>query len=162
MGLSEPLVATPTTDKVHLSVAHAIEMQMGCSIVGAEAAGKTETIKDLAKLFALFSLITNCNRFEFRSVHTILNGLMQCGGWGCFAAFDRIDADVMNSISFLLRSLQAKLKANKPQITVRGARLGFSVFIRPRVVIIFGSIKIGRSLTAASSRWIETLRFSLR
>lgn len=107
LGLHERLVITPRTDKVYLAIAHALSMQMDCILFGRETSGKSEMVKDLAKICALFSVINNCYKFtDFKSIYTILIGLIQCGGWCCLTNFCNMNDSVINAISLQIHTLK--------------------------------------------------------
>lgn len=119
MGLNGRLVITPGTEKVHFAIAHAINMQMGCMLNGRENSGKTETIKDLAKICAIFSVIRNCTEFmDFKTVYTIFIGLVQCGGWGILTNFNNMRNSVMNAISMPIHALNMALITKRPTFQV--------------------------------------------
>lgn len=106
-GLKDRLVITPLTSKIHLSITQALQMRMNCCMIGTESAGKAETIKDLAKIIALFCLVTNCTICtDFKSIFTVLCGLIQCGAWGCFSNFNRLNISIISMLSTQLYALK--------------------------------------------------------
>lgn len=118
-GLNGRLVVTPLTNKIHLAVTHALTMQMGCAISGPRTSGKTETIRDLAKILAVFSLVSNCTELtDYHNVETILSGVMQCGGWSCLTNFNNMNAATIDVISMLLHTLRASMHLTKSQFSV--------------------------------------------
>lgn len=119
MGLNGKLVITPGTEKVHFAIAHAINMQMGCMLNGQENVGKKETIKDLAKICAIFSVIRNCTEFmDFKTLHTIFIGIVECGGWGILTNFNNMRNSVMNAISMPIHALNMALITKRPTFQV--------------------------------------------
>lgn len=119
VGLNGRLVSTPGTERVHFATARAINMQMGCMLNGRENCGKTETIKDLAKICAIFSVIRNCTLLmDFKTIYTILIGLVQCGGWGILTNFNNMRNSVMNAISMPIHALNMALITKRPTFQV--------------------------------------------
>lgn len=120
MGLNGRLVITPLTDRIHVTLTHALSMKMGCSVIGPATTGKTETIKDLAKILALFCVVTNCtSEMDLCSIGTIITGLSQCGAWGCFSNFHRIQSSALSVVSTLLYQLKTALVQKQTKFYVR-------------------------------------------
>lgn len=119
LGLTERLVCTQTTERTHLSIAHALNMQMGCVLNGL---AKTETIKDLAKTCALFSIICYCNKFtDLTGIHMRINGAIRCNGWICLSNFNHLDIEIMNAISVRIHSLMTAWHMRQTKFIVTNA-----------------------------------------
>lgn len=122
MGLNGRLVITPLTDRIYLTITQALSMYMGAAPSGPAGTGKTETTKDLAKAMALLCLVTNCGEgMDFYAIGTILAGLVQCGAWGCFDEFNRIDISVLSVISTQLQTIRNALMSGVERFMFEGA-----------------------------------------
>lgn len=119
MGLNGRLAITPLTDRIHMTLTHALGMKMGGSVIGPKTTGKTNTVKDLAKLLALLCIVTNCTAdMNVSTCTAILSGLSQCGAWGCFTNFQRVSNSIHSVISMQLHGLRTALLNKQKQFTV--------------------------------------------
>lgn len=124
MGLNGRLVITPLTDRIYLTITQALIMHLGGAPAGPAGTGKTETTKDLAKAMALLCIVTNCGEgMDFKAIGTTLAGLAQCGAWGCFDEFNRIDISVLSVISTQLQTIRSALMLKLERFTFEGAEI---------------------------------------
>ena len=89
-------------------------------VAGPADTGKTETVKDLAKALGLLCVVMNCsNVMDCKALGKILCGLCQCGAWGCFDEFNRLDASILSVLSTQLQAIRSALLHRSKRYNVR-------------------------------------------
>lgn len=111
-GNATKLVHTPLIDKCYLTLTQAMSMGLGGNPYGPAGTGKTESVKALGNLFGRQVLIFNCDEgIDIHSMSRIFMGLVQCGAWGCFDEFNRLEQTVLSAVSMQIQVIQDAIKS---------------------------------------------------
>ncbi|CAJ0594203.1 unnamed protein product [Cylicocyclus nassatus] len=120
-GNTAKLVHTPLTDKCYLTLTQAMYMGLGGNPYGPAGTGKTESVKALASLFGRQVLVFNCDEgIDVHSMSRIFIGIVQCGAWGCFDEFNRLDQTVLSAVSMQIQTIQDVIKSKSGNCTLGG------------------------------------------
>ncbi|VDN07166.1 unnamed protein product [Thelazia callipaeda] len=111
-GNSTKLVHTPLIDKCYLTLTQALSLGFGGNPFGPAGTGKTESVKSLANLFGRQVIVFNCDaEIDVYSMNRIFIGLVNCGAWGCFDEFNRLDQTVLSAVSMQIQVIQNAIKS---------------------------------------------------
>lgn len=121
MGVGERLVQTPLTDRCYLTLTQALDVRLGGNPFGPAGTGKTETVKALGSQLGRFVLVFCCDEgFDFQAMGRIFVGLCQCGAWGCFDEFNRLEERILSAVSQQIQTIQVALKENAKEVELIG------------------------------------------
>uniref|UniRef100_A0A1I7SEA2 Cytoplasmic dynein 2 heavy chain 1 n=1 Tax=Bursaphelenchus xylophilus TaxID=6326 RepID=A0A1I7SEA2_BURXY len=131
-GCAAKLVHTPLTDKCYLTLTQALSLGLGGNPFGPAGTGKTESVKALGNLFGRQVLVFNCDEgIDVQAIGRMFIGLIQCGAWGCFDEFNRLDKDVLSAVSSQIQTLQDAIKnrSSTCQLNNRNVNVDFNAAI---------------------------------
>lgn len=93
----------------------------GGSCEGPAGTGKTETVRELGKVTATLTVVSNCSEeLDMTSILKILVGVASCGAWGCFDEFNRLGRGVLSVIAKYIHNIQIELAANSTKVRLAG------------------------------------------
>ncbi|ETO07017.1 cytoplasmic dynein heavy chain, partial [Reticulomyxa filosa] len=122
-GATEKLVQTPLTDKAYLTLCEALHAKLGGNPFGPAGTGKTESVKALGAQLGRFVLVFCCDEtFDYNAMSRIFVGLCQCGAWGCFDEFNRLEEQILSAVSQQILTIQTGLRENSAEINLSTSR----------------------------------------
>eukprot|EP01113_Clastostelium_recurvatum_P005568 TRINITY_DN12493_c0_g1_i5.p1 TRINITY_DN12493_c0_g1~~TRINITY_DN12493_c0_g1_i5.p1 ORF type:complete len:1165 (-),score=398.17 TRINITY_DN12493_c0_g1_i5:23-3001(-) len=120
-GNAPKLVHTPLTDKCYLTLTQGIMKGYGGNPYGPAGTGKTESVKALGQHLGRQVLVFNCDEgIDYKSMGRIFMGLVKCGAWGCFDEFNRLDEEVLSTVSQQIQVIQLGLRDRVDTLNLLG------------------------------------------
>lgn len=111
LGMPDRLVSTPLVDNCFLAMTQALEQKLGGSPFGPAGTGKTESVKALGHNLGKYVLVFCCDEyFDFQAIGRILTGICQVGAWGCFDEFNRLNEEILSSVSTQIEAIELGIK----------------------------------------------------
>jgi len=117
LGINDGLVQTPLIDSTYLTLTQALHSRLGGSPFGPAGTGKTESVKALGAQLGRYVIVFNCDEnFDLLAMGRIFVGLCQCGAWGCFDEFNRLEERILSAVSQQILTIQTGLRDDLTEI----------------------------------------------
>ena len=118
-----PFIHTPLTDKCYMTLCLALHQGLGGNPYGPAGTGKTETVKALGSSLGRHVLVFNCDEgIDVKSMSRIFLGLVECGAWGCFDEFNRLDEIVLSALSSDIQLIQEAVKTKRKYLKLPASK----------------------------------------
>ncbi|KAM5238846.1 dynein axonemal heavy chain 14 [Ctenodactylus gundi] len=124
LGCTARLVVTPLTDRCRLTLTRALSWNLGGCTAGPAGAGKTETIKDLAKALGKHCVVFNCfEDLDYKVVEKFFFGFVQSGAWCCLDEFNRLDVEALSAVASLVLAVKEARDSRSIRFVLDGKEL---------------------------------------
>lgn len=154
-GNAPKLVHTPLTDICWSTLCEGMHLGFAGNPYGPAGTGKTESVKALGQAMGRQVLVFNCgDGIDVKSICRIFTGLVQCGAWGCFDEFNRLDELVLSAVSQQIQAIQTAILKRKETVTLLGKTVsldlksGIFVTLNPAGKAYGGRSKLPNNLKA--------------
>lgn len=124
IGNAKQFISTASTDRAYRAVFVALCRWYGVAAQGPSASGKTQIIKNLAKIVAKYCVAFNCAiDFHCLVATNYLKGAISCGAWVCLDNLNHVSSDNLSVIANQIQLVRSALEANHTQLMLDSTAL---------------------------------------
>ncbi|XP_048242736.1 dynein heavy chain domain-containing protein 1-like [Haliotis rufescens] len=125
LGPQHSLVLTPLTERAFLSLTQATKNFHCGALVGPAGSGKSETVRELARMLGRTIFTINCNEnLTLAMMLQLMTGMVQSGCWALFDNTDRLTTGLMSvtaqQLDYLRTALRTLDLSSENQYKIRG------------------------------------------
>ena len=114
--------STLHTEYIILQLCHHTRLRAGSWQVYLGDDLSLESVGELCKLLQDVAVLAPGEGLDYKAMGSIFSGLVQCGAWGCFDEFNRIEAEVLSVVSSQIRQIQEALKNGLTRFPFEGTQ----------------------------------------
>ncbi|CAH0562483.1 unnamed protein product [Brassicogethes aeneus] len=120
-GNLKQIIITPLTDRCFRSLINANCLHLNALIQGAAETGKTETVKSLAKAFAVLIITFNCSEcFNYQTIEKFLKGAAMCGSWLCIKKINLVRSEILSIVYQDVLAIATSIKSKLLRVALQG------------------------------------------
>ena len=124
LGHTQHLVITPLTERCQRILLNAMVEGLGGCVQGPSGTGKSETVKDLAKMVAVQCVVFSCSAdLTLRTATRLLMGLASTGAWSCLDEFNRLNLSLLSVIAQMILTIQVATRSKDDKVVLDGTNL---------------------------------------
>lgn len=121
------MINTTLTDRCFHTIMQAYKYHLYGAITGLSATGKTETVKSLAQAIAVQFHVFNCTHISsYDFLCQVIKGFISCGAWLCLENFDRLEIELLSTITQSLVSISQAVTTNVNVLALDGSLLNLN------------------------------------
>ncbi|XP_022079964.1 dynein heavy chain domain-containing protein 1-like [Acanthaster planci] len=133
LGQDAPLVSTPLSDRCQLAMTTALRSFQCGMVIGPEQTGKTETVRDLAKVMGRHLVTVNCAEdTNMNALTRLLSGMVLAGSWVMYTNLNHMTEGLMSVFGQKLDHLCQAIRILRSSTDNQYGSRGFSRLPRQR------------------------------
>ncbi|KAK5964096.1 dynein heavy chain PWA37_004439 [Arxiozyma heterogenica] len=120
IGIPERLIYTKNLIQCSIFLMESRGQGYGACLFGPAGTGKTESIKMLGQNVGKVVAVFNCDEtYTFSVISRLIFGIAQVGAWSCFDEFNRLNENVLSSVTSNIRLIQDSLYFKRNYVALK-------------------------------------------